>query len=364
MTDRANYEMEFPGLNDKIASLRVDPKHTSLKSLLRRQEGLEDCCLATSRGDSYLARRKVVTVHGTVIAEDHESWLAEQLQQDGGRAPTTIRRLRSLRYLLTECSLDKLYFIQDLGGPQDNFLQIEIEVLDERLDRTLFSEHDWRDSSAKELWHLVNQSEEGERLADDARTPINPPRYRLRRVVNVAAFVHEAAELARSTNETNGARRYRVSTNGGPSVTKTLAEIVGEQPPFVWKGERLFKDWASSSAGMEGHRLCESWAMQLEDYTSPKGERDMALVPLWTHKRTMAKIARRPPSDYTLFGKLQSIDRRVGVPFAWFFYMLHGNLVDTWAGEAILNAAEQGLIVLPEHDYRVLKAWNSNTYGF
>lgn len=364
MTDRASYEVVIAGLSEMIASVPVDAKHTALTKLLCRQTELYNSRLATNRGDCYLARRKVVTREGTVIAEDHQQWLAEQLKQDGGYGPSTIRRLRPLGYFLTECAIDKLYFAHDLGGRQDNFLQVEIEVLDERLDRTLFSEHDWRDSSAKELWLLVNQAEDGERLADDSRAQIRPPCYQLRRVVHIGAFVREAAQLAFSANEASGARRVTVSTNGGPNVSMTLAEMIGDRPTFVWKGERLFNDWTLSSAGREGHRLCESWAMQLTDYTSPKGQRDMELIPLWTHQRTMAKITRRPPSDYTLFGKLQSIDRRVGVPFAWYFYMLHGNIVDTWVGEAILNAAEEGLIVLPEHDYRVLKAWDANSYAF
>jgi hypothetical protein len=69
-------------------------------------------------------------------------------------------------------------------------------------------------------------------------------------------------------------------------------------------------------------------------------------------------------SDYALHGKLETLDRRVTVPFGWYFYMLHGNRVHDWAGERVIRAAEAGTIVLPGHDYRVLKAWQANTYGF
>ena len=67
---------------------------------------------------------------------------------------------------------------------------------------------------------------------------------------------------------------------------------------------------------------------------------------------------------YELFGKLESIDSRLGVSFAWYFYMLHGNRVHAWAGRRILEAAEDGKIVLPEHDYRVLRNWYERPYGF
>ena len=42
--------------------------------------------------------------------------------------------------------------------------------------------------------------------------------------------------------------------------------------------------------------------------------------------------------------------------------MLHGNRVE--AGERVIKAAEQGLIMLPECDYRVLKRWEDQPYGF
>ena len=44
--------------------------------------------------------------------------------------------------------------------------------------------------------------------------------------------------------------------------------------------------------------------------------------------------------------------------------MLHGNRVHDWAARRVLEAAEGGTIVLPEHDYRVLKAWEERPYGF
>ena len=44
--------------------------------------------------------------------------------------------------------------------------------------------------------------------------------------------------------------------------------------------------------------------------------------------------------------------------------MLHGNRVHAWAGHRVIAAAEEVTIVLPEHDYRVLKSWQAEPYGF
>jgi len=126
----------------------------------------------------------------------------------------------------------------------------------------------------------------------------------------------------------------------------------------------MFSDWALSSAGRSGARLCAHWAMQISDYTDPKGVRGMSLVPVRTSTLKLAEVDGRKGSAYELFGQLEKLDRRVKVPFAWYFYMLHGDRVNDAAGHRVIKAVEAGQIVLPEHDYRVLKAWEANTYGF
>lgn len=365
MSEAKRYLVEIPGLAEKVAEVDVDHKHAGLLKLLRRQEPFEDCKLVTTRGDARLQRRRVLTPAGDVVAEDHEAWLAAELAVDGGNVRKTARRLRPLDYMLTEIALEQLYLVHDRRGPQDNYLQLQVDVETERLDCRLFASSEWGEYFGDgQLYNLVNVAEGGDRVPEGDRTLIGQSRYRLRRIVDVAAFVKEAAAHEAFMRDRRGAQRVLVSTDGGPQVAMTLKEFAGEQPGFVWKGRRLFDDWARSSAGLGGHRICEHWAMDLSDYTSPDGERSMGLIPMWTHRKKMAAIERRPKSDYELFGKLESMDRRVGVPFAWFFYMLHGNLISDWAGEVILAAAEKGLIVLPEHDYRVLKSWNNLSYGF
>ena len=91
----------------------------------------------------------------------------------------------------------------------------------------------------------------------------------------------------------------------------------------------------------------------------------MSLIPLWTYPRPLAEVTREGAGSlHALFGKLETIDRRVGVPWAWYFYMLHGNRVKDWAGREVLKGAEAGQLVLTEHDYRILRRWMDAPYGF
>lgn len=358
------YELTIEGLAADIASATVEPKHAALLRAIRKHSELVDARLATHRGDAYLSRRSVLDAAGAVVAEDHEAWLASELQRDGGHAPKTKARLRELGYQLTECAIATLYIVHDRGGRQDNFVQLEVNVEEEFVDRRLFAANDWMRRRLEDLSDMVRDAEDGERLDAAARPRHRPPAYRLRRVFDAGEFLREAAVHERAKHKAAGERILMVSSDGVPArrvAAKDLVKVPGE---YAWPGQRLIDDWTLSSAGRSGNRFSASWALQIADYTSPKGERSMSVIPLWTHTRKMAEIARHPASTYELYGKLESMDRRLDVPFAWYFYMLHGNLVHDWAGRSVLKGAEEGKIVLPEHDYRVLKNWSTWEYGF
>lgn len=100
-------------------------------------------------------------------------------------------------------------------------------------------------------------------------------------------------------------------------------------------------------------------------YSDPRGGRQMDFVPAWTHTRKIVELKNTGKLDaYSLFGKLMQFDARVGYPFAWFFYGLHGNLVMEGQMARVLEAAEAGLIMLHEIDYQVLRRWGDDRYGF
>jgi len=365
------YRVSLPGLSASVDNATVSPKHTALVEALRKFEPLANVKLVTMRGDIMLVRRKVLTAAGDVIADDHRTWLAQELEKDRGQCRVTADRLRYLEYRLSECAIEALYLIADRGGDQDNFLQVEVNVLHERVERRMFDHRGGGVRRLETLSDLVRLAEdEGDRLPEDEQSPIGRDRYELTRVINVAVFLRDA-EAFKTAEHFHGRERKLLVTDielgpdGSPPAQRymTFDELNPLAKHWVWKPRRLFNDWTESSAGRAGHRLCEHWALQIIDYTSPKDERDIEVIPLWTHTRRMAKIE-TAPNVHTLLGKLQSIDTRRGAEFAWFFYMLHGNLVQSWAAERILKAAEQGLIVLPEHDYQILRRWDTLPYGF
>ena len=223
-----------------------------------------------------------------------------------------------------------------------------------------------KDELAKDHGDLVAECEEGMPLDEHDCTIVAGPRYELRRVFDAALFLDEAEELATAELRSRLGQSLHVTTlhaQGSTTRRMTIDELDPLAKRAVWRGRRFFNDWAHSRAGRSGARLSAHWVLQISDWTSPAGLRSMDMIPMWTHTRNFARINKPLPVN-ELFVKLQALDERTGVPFHWYFYMLHGNLVQPSAGERILEAVNLGAIDLPGHDLEVLKAWASRSYAF
>lgn len=372
MKPAQRYEISVAGLLTAVSNCIPEPSHQALVKCVRSFELLSNAKLATTRGGDgshYLARRKVLAHDGTVVHESHEEWVKEQLLLDAGDAGKTYSRLREEKFLLSKCEFTDLYLVHDMGtnNPAD-FVQIAIRQEDEFIDALAFDRYAWETpKTLKDLLYLV----EGETVPTDSRRRICQPVYQLDAVIDVEAFVAEAETIDAVNREMVRRRTYSVSSGSESPDKARTSEVKTHDELFPgWdrqphKARRLFNDWKHSSAGRSGARLCDHWVMQLSDWADPKSnDRHLGLVPMWTFSQKLAEVDSNKGDTYAHFGKLQTLDRRVKVPFGWYFYMLHGNRVGDGSGKRVLADAEAGLIVLAEHDYRVLKDWREHGYGF
>lgn len=368
------YDLTSREVTELIGACAPDAKHAALLSVLRRFDALAGTRLATKRGgdgSTYLSRRKVFTAAGALVHDDHVAWLREELESDAGEAPSTFARLSRSGYQLSRCDLTRLYFVHDRAGDsQADFIQAVVLQEDERLDVRAFGDFAW--FTPKDLADLVDLAV-GPELPEADRRAVGRSRYRLESLIDVEAFVREAEALDRHLRAAVRARTYAVTASyrppgapgADPEDVRTHDELFPGWDKYPVKARRLFLDWANSSAGQSGARLCDHWVMTFSDWADPRtGQRHLSLVPNWTFAKQLAKVEARKGDAYTHFGRLQTLDRRVKVPFGWYFYMLHGNRVESESAERVLVDAEAGLIVLPEHDYRVLKAWQEQPYAF
>lgn len=225
---------------------------------------------------------------------------------------------------LSQCAITTLYIVNDRGSiDESDFLQVRIDVEDEWTDRPLFS--DWP-HSLRGLRDLIDSP--GYELPVDKRARVRPPAYRLVETVDVKRFVQEAIEREQLELQALRGKRYTVRTDGEPEehVLSFEEAFPGwDASPVKWR--RIFADWALSSAGRSGARLCEHWAMQMTDYMSPAGQRSISLIPVWGTTLKLAEVEGRKGNVHELFGALQKLDTRVKVPSPSIFFMLHGNRV-------------------------------------
>lgn len=365
------YLLEIPGLAERIAATRPTASHARLLGVLRAAcPALNSTQLATPRSGYRLGKRKVLSAAGELIHDDHRAFLQAELARSRDPLETS-RRLRLLNHRLSECALTHLYFVSDPGtGSPADFTQVRVLATSESVDRRFFSSEDegsWR--AMANLRDLYEAAERGEHVPKDERRPIRS--YRLKSVIDVDAFIRVGAQLDLERREADAGEVLQVTEAeqgpGGEAPRRrslTVAELDPDLMRYDWRGQRFIDDWATSSAGRSGARLSAHWVLHTSDDTDPEtGERSVSMVPVWTFARKLAEVT-RAKNNQELYAKLAAIDKRVGVPFAWYFWMLHGNRVHAWVAERVLEAAEADLIVLPEHDYQVLRRWNARPYGF
>ena len=364
---KKSYELNIPGLAEAVSGALPEKNHKALVKALATFPELSEIQLVKAADEGFsLVQRKVLTADDSVVHDDYKVWLKEQAELDGNNYAATRRRLKEQGYQLSKCELVNIHLVQDTGLEQWAFLQIHCTLRQDRRDRPLFAERSYtEDWELKELQDLVRDAEEGYEYPDAERRPIGQAYYELEEAIDFELFLHELEGVEEAQRKALEKRQYQVHDMQGGSRMMTPDEMDPGWRALPVKGRRFFDDWAESSAGREGHRLNRHWVPRISDHTNEKtGERWMSFVPSWTAKRMPAKIDARKGSAVELHGKLAAFDAKQGVPFSWFFYMLHGNRVEDDAGMRISEAVKRRQVVLPAHDAKVLARWENRRYGF
>jgi hypothetical protein len=344
-----------------IGSSPVTKKHDALLAATAGKTPLDEIAFITKR-DRFAPRpHRILDRDGNFVSHDFKEWMRAKLDQQRGDYLAVWQTYKDAGYIMTECVPVMLYLAHDRGGDQTNFVQLKVYEEHEFVPRRLFNPAQWGKPFSVES--MLAGDEAGEAVE---RREIGSGWYRLWSAVDMAKFVPEATRLFDTERDRQGKRVVEISgPNRGEVVRTTLAELCPEHSKYPWKGIRLFQDWEASSAGRAGARICQHWVFDTSDY-QPDAHRSrcMSYIPQWGFNKPLAKVDARRNNLYELFGKLQKLDQRVGVPFSWYFYMLHGNRVEHCAGEQVAKAAERALLAFAECDYQVLKRWEAQPYGF
>ncbi|MES9852856.1 MAG: hypothetical protein ABW170_13635 [Candidatus Thiodiazotropha sp. L084R] len=224
-------------------------------------------------------------------------------------------------YFATRLAGRTHYFTASHGDAPEQFVQLEIEELQEVLDRPLV-ERDWFPESLEEFLDPLDYP----RLEPE---PISSAYLQFRRITPIESLVTEKAKENRSI--------------------KNL--------------KRFFTDWQVSSAGAQ-NVFCKHWMLALREYQGSDGEFQLSAKPYSTFQgdQTIAKLNGSPHGS-ELANAIHGYDRQAGYPFAWFFNMLSSKSDNYALADAVLKDQMGAFDYLPPRDLQVLREWELNPYG-
>lgn len=240
--------------------------------------------------------------------------------ESGGDVDELVAHYLDSGYFATKLSGKTHYFTAPIGDNPEDFIQLEIEELQEVLDRPLF-DRDWFPDSLEEFLDPLDFP----RLEPE---PVGKSYYRFRRMTFIDQLVDNAL--------------YAGSTQ------------------FDLK--HFFKDWIRSSAS-SGQLFCRHWVMALRDYVSTDGEQKINARPISTFAEELPELpAGEQLQGADLANAIHDYDRKLGYPFAWYFIMLSTQSSNYALANAVLRDQIEAYDYLPVRDLNVLEAWSERPY--
>lgn len=268
----------------------------------------------------------VVDMHGKRIANNLIEWTERTYIECGKNLQTLVEHTQEQNLIATRQTGNTLYFVIQTGKKAEDFIQIDIDKSHETADRL-----------------LVNENQPPEDLEDfiDPLEPaciepfsIGTARYAYRRKTDVAVFMQEIKKHARAASGNQ------------------------EDHPV----QRFMDDWNNSSAGLNT-ALSKDWIIRPFRHTGRFGEQIMNVEIINAPSKNIPHLeACAGKKGTALYNVLSRFDRQAGYPFAWFFYMVKGNLVSPENGAAVFKDISKDFAYLPDRDAAVLKKWANTPY--
>lgn len=276
---------------------------------------------ATRRGGWYRLGG-IVDAAGARLSDTLEGWIEDRLAECDGDAMELAQRFGARGLVATRLTGSTIYLVAGNGPDASDFLQLEIEVLQEVLAQPLFADSESGDAAetAAEIVERCTAGATGE--------PLGPPFYSLRRLLDIGTTLDRLC-----------------GHSGLPS-------------PAI----RFFADWQASSAGLAS-LMCNHWVMQVSEHLDRHRQLQIGMKPLPARTGSIARLA----PDALLRGTalqqaLLAHDRRNGYPMAWYFDMVGAHSVPAWIATAVIEDADAGFRYLPERDLQLIRDWLHRPY--
>ncbi len=328
MNTTTSRDMNWSDLSRQIAELCVRVPASSGPAVLARELTVLAPELAfrevLARGGWYRLGG-VVDASGHHIADDLEHWAETELQARDDDMAALCDDFNDLGLCATRLSGRTHYFVAATGTEASDFVQLEIEELQEQVCHPLFD----GERIPAGIEELVDPRGSESNCGGEAR-PLGAPFLTLRRLTPMRSFL----------------------------------ERMRNQKPEPQSIHRFIEAWEKSSAGA-ATQFSNHWVIAVREHLDRYKQTIL-------HATPVAAMNGAPPKFAAAFGMqglalhdaLSRYDKSVGYPMAWFFHMLTTRSAPHALANAVIDDVQAGFNYLPDRDAEVVKDWLYQPYGF
>lgn len=306
-------------LAEKIEKLPPRPHHSALLEIANRIKSGCTFHYALNRGGWY-RQGGVIQSDGTRIADNLEAWAKVELDSCAGDMHDFVERHAKRGLLVTRHTGRTHYFVAAYGPAPADFLQLEIEELQEVMDRKLLDAAFPPD----DLQELI------EPIAPDVleAQPVGAPRYRFRRLIDMRQTVAKVSFAERNA--------------GLP---------------------RMLADWSHSSATARGH-FSDHWIVALREHQDRYRNPVVSASLISCHARELKPFQWNIElSGVEMSAQLQAFDRAAGYTSAWYFHLVAGTFTPPKVAYAVARDLDAGFSYLPDTEAALVRSWVAAPYS-
>lgn len=260
----------------------------------------------------------IVDDNGQRVSDNLERWVEAALDERDGDISALLDDYANRTLYATRLVGQTHYLVAPAGSDSDDFLQLEIEDLQETRAHQLFA------NAPATIEELVDPQAPG-----NVPTPIGLPFYAFRRVQHMGAFL------------------------------KRMLAQKPEPAPI----HRMLNDWTASSAGTTT-TYYNHWVIATREHLDRYHQPVFRAHPIPTR-------AGEPPAfsdpagtkGLPLSTALGAFDREAGYPMAWYFNLVTGKGIPDWVPQTVVEDALAGFAYLPQKDVEVVRRWLHRPYA-
>ncbi len=294
-------------------SLELDSIVKALKSLMPEL----DLTCALTRGNWYRLGG-IVDKDFQPISNNIALWSENEC---AGDVDEIILKHINSGYFATRLAGKTHYFTAQYGTNNEQFIQLEIEELEEVIDRPLVDK-DWFPDCLEDFIDPLDFP----KLEPE---PTGQRYYQFRRITDVSELLNKLLLKNRARDNL----------------------------------QRFFKEWNQSSA-FDEHPFCRHWILALREYQDSDRKHQLRAKPVSTYAGKLSKFPPVQALHGTELSKaIHHYDHQLGYPFAWYFTMLSNKSGNYKLAQAVLRDQADIYEYLPAKDLKILRQWEEHPYG-